>query len=200
MENVSVSLNLFAKVVEIWRMFRRYSERTRPTKVRPRTRISSESVAGQKDANRPERGATAVEYALMVGLVAIGIISAVSFLGTKAKTATFNAGAYLGGAGRLRAVKPTVAASSSVNVVITEAASGSMVRIVIGGANCMSDPTKCGPWAFVTSSATAAAPVTVAVTAPATTGSGQIGILDPGYSSTDGLPNMLQSWVPIQVI
>jgi pilus assembly protein Flp/PilA len=36
-----------------------------------------------------ERGATAVEYALMVGLIAIAIIAAVTFLGSKIGT-SFN--------------------------------------------------------------------------------------------------------------
>jgi pilus assembly protein Flp/PilA len=45
-------------------------------------------VAGRK-AEIEERGATAVEYALMVGLIAVAIITAVSLLGNKLK-ATFN--------------------------------------------------------------------------------------------------------------
>jgi pilus assembly protein Flp/PilA len=45
-------------------------------------------VAGRK-AEIEERGATAVEYALMVGLIAVAIIGAVSLLGRKVKT-TFN--------------------------------------------------------------------------------------------------------------
>lgn len=32
---------------------------------------------------RPDRGATAVEYGLMVGLIAVAIIVAVTFLGTR---------------------------------------------------------------------------------------------------------------------
>jgi Flp pilus assembly pilin Flp len=39
--------------------------------------------ASEPGRGASERGATAVEYALMVGLVAIGIITAVSFLRTK---------------------------------------------------------------------------------------------------------------------
>jgi pilus assembly protein Flp/PilA len=45
-------------------------------------------IAGRK-AEIEERGATAVEYALMVGLIAVAIIGAVSLLGNKLKT-TFN--------------------------------------------------------------------------------------------------------------
>jgi pilus assembly protein Flp/PilA len=41
-------------------------------------------VAGRK-AEIEERGATAVEYALMVGLIAVAIIGAVSVLGEKIK-------------------------------------------------------------------------------------------------------------------
>jgi pilus assembly protein Flp/PilA len=41
-------------------------------------------VAGRK-AEIEERGATAVEYALMVGLIAVAIIAAVSLLGNKIK-------------------------------------------------------------------------------------------------------------------
>jgi pilus assembly protein Flp/PilA len=42
-------------------------------------------IAGRK-ADIEERGATAVEYALMVGLIAVAIIGAVSLLGTKLKS------------------------------------------------------------------------------------------------------------------
>jgi pilus assembly protein Flp/PilA len=45
-------------------------------------------VAGRK-IDIEERGATAVEYALMVGLIAVAIIAAVSLLGNKVKS-TFN--------------------------------------------------------------------------------------------------------------
>jgi pilus assembly protein Flp/PilA len=45
-------------------------------------------IAGRK-AEIEERGATAVEYALMVGLIAVGIIIAVSALSNKT-AATFN--------------------------------------------------------------------------------------------------------------
>ena len=41
---------------------------------------------------RPERGATAVEYGLMVGLIAIVIIVAVALLGTNLSS-IFNTGA-----------------------------------------------------------------------------------------------------------
>ena len=46
------------------------------------------SVASRK-AEMEERGATAVEYGLMVGLIAVAIIGAVSFL-SKSVKATFN--------------------------------------------------------------------------------------------------------------
>ena len=46
------------------------------------------SVASRK-AEIEERGATAVEYGLMVGLIAVAIIGAVSFLSKSVKT-TFN--------------------------------------------------------------------------------------------------------------
>ncbi len=46
------------------------------------------AALGRK-AEIEERGATAVEYALMVGLIAVAIIGAVSLLGGKLKT-TFN--------------------------------------------------------------------------------------------------------------
>ena len=45
-------------------------------------------ISGRK-AEIDERGATAVEYALMVGLIAVAIIATVSALGSKVK-ATFN--------------------------------------------------------------------------------------------------------------
>ena len=45
-------------------------------------------IAGRK-AELEERGATAVEYALMVGLIAVAIIAAVSLLGDKIKS-SFN--------------------------------------------------------------------------------------------------------------
>ncbi len=45
-------------------------------------------VAGRK-AEIEERGATAVEYALMVGLIAVAIIGTVTLLGEKVKQ-TFN--------------------------------------------------------------------------------------------------------------
>ena len=45
-------------------------------------------IAGRK-AEIDERGATAVEYALMVGLIAVAIIGTVTLLGNKVK-ATFN--------------------------------------------------------------------------------------------------------------
>jgi pilus assembly protein Flp/PilA len=46
-------------------------------------------VVQDRFENRKERGATAVEYGLMVGLIAVAIIVAVVALGTKL-TALFN--------------------------------------------------------------------------------------------------------------
>jgi pilus assembly protein Flp/PilA len=45
-------------------------------------------IAGRR-AEIDERGATAVEYALMVGLIAVAIIATVTLLGNKVKQ-TFN--------------------------------------------------------------------------------------------------------------
>jgi pilus assembly protein Flp/PilA len=45
-------------------------------------------IAGRR-AEIDERGATAVEYALMVGLIAVAIIATVSLLGSKVQK-TFN--------------------------------------------------------------------------------------------------------------
>ena len=45
-------------------------------------------IAGRR-AEIDERGATAVEYALMVGLIAVAIIASVTLLGNKVR-ATFN--------------------------------------------------------------------------------------------------------------
>lgn len=45
-------------------------------------------IAGRK-VEIEERGATAVEYALMVGLIAVAIIATVTLLGNKVR-ATFN--------------------------------------------------------------------------------------------------------------
>lgn len=49
------------------------------------------------DIARCEDGATAVEYALMVGLVAVGIITAVTFLKGKTEATLFKAGQSIGG-------------------------------------------------------------------------------------------------------
>jgi Flp pilus assembly pilin Flp len=49
------------------------------------------------DSARFEDGATAVEYALMVGLVAVGIITAVTTLKGKTESALFGAGQAIGG-------------------------------------------------------------------------------------------------------
>jgi pilus assembly protein Flp/PilA len=46
-----------------------------------------------------DRGATAVEYALMVALIAVVIILAVTFIGTSASTKFSQVGSAVGGAG-----------------------------------------------------------------------------------------------------
>jgi pilus assembly protein Flp/PilA len=51
--------------------------------------VSLQTFIAGRQAEIEERGATAVEYALMVGLIAVAIIGAVSVLGGKLKT-TFN--------------------------------------------------------------------------------------------------------------
>jgi pilus assembly protein Flp/PilA len=49
--------------------------------------VSIQTFVAGRQAEIEERGATAVEYALMVGLIAVAIIGAVSVLGTKIKGA-----------------------------------------------------------------------------------------------------------------
>ena len=51
--------------------------------------VSIQSWVASRKAEIEERGATAVEYGLMVGLIAVAIIGAVSFLSKSVKT-TFN--------------------------------------------------------------------------------------------------------------
>jgi len=51
--------------------------------------VNLQTWIADRKAQIDERGATAVEYALMVGLIAVAIIAAVSALGTKVKS-TFN--------------------------------------------------------------------------------------------------------------
>ena len=51
--------------------------------------VTLQTWIADRKAQIDERGATAVEYALMVGLIAVAIIAAVSALGSKVK-ATFN--------------------------------------------------------------------------------------------------------------
>ena len=51
--------------------------------------VSVQSWVASRKAEIDERGATAVEYGLMVGLIAVAIIGAVSFLSNSVKT-TFN--------------------------------------------------------------------------------------------------------------
>ena len=51
--------------------------------------VSVQSWVATRKAEIDERGATAVEYGLMVGLIAVAIIGAVSFLSRSVKT-TFN--------------------------------------------------------------------------------------------------------------
>ena len=49
--------------------------------------------------NKEEKGATAVEYGLMVGLIAVAIIAAVTLLGTELTRLFDEVGAALTGAG-----------------------------------------------------------------------------------------------------
>lgn len=59
----------------------------------PGTRELLEELAPNTTSTRIERGATAIEYALMVGLIAVGIIGSVSTLRDKiVKTETIVAG------------------------------------------------------------------------------------------------------------
>ena len=51
--------------------------------------VTLHTWAAQRHADIQERGATAVEYALMVGLIAIAIVTAVSLFGAKVQS-TFN--------------------------------------------------------------------------------------------------------------
>ncbi len=51
--------------------------------------VSTQTSIASRKAEIEERGATAVEYGLMVGLIAVAIIGAVSFLSRSVKT-TFN--------------------------------------------------------------------------------------------------------------
>lgn len=51
--------------------------------------VSVQSWVATRKAEIDERGATAVEYGLMVGLIAVAIIGAVSFLSNSVKS-TFN--------------------------------------------------------------------------------------------------------------
>jgi pilus assembly protein Flp/PilA len=51
--------------------------------------VELQNWIADRKAQIEERGATAVEYALMVGLIAVAIIGAVSLLGDRVKT-TFN--------------------------------------------------------------------------------------------------------------
>lgn len=51
--------------------------------------VSLQNYVASRRSEIEERGATAVEYGLMVGLIAVAIIGAVSFLSRSVKT-TFN--------------------------------------------------------------------------------------------------------------
>ena len=55
--------------------------------------------ADLKERVSEDRGATAVEYALMVALIAVVIILAVTFVGTSASTKFSEVGSAVGGAG-----------------------------------------------------------------------------------------------------
>jgi pilus assembly protein Flp/PilA len=62
--------------------------------------VITELVAfAQERLRREEKGATAVEYGLMVGLIAVVIIAAVTLLGTKLDGLFDTIGEKLGGAG-----------------------------------------------------------------------------------------------------
>ena len=54
--------------------------------------------ADLKDRATEEHGATAVEYALMIALIAVVIIVAVTFIGTSASTKFSQVGSAVGGA------------------------------------------------------------------------------------------------------
>ena len=54
--------------------------------------------ADRKDRLQEEHGATAVEYALMVALIAVVIIVAVTFIGTSASTKFDQVGSAVNGA------------------------------------------------------------------------------------------------------
>jgi pilus assembly protein Flp/PilA len=56
-------------------------------------------VAFAQDRLKQEKGATAVEYGLMVGLIAVVIIAAVTLLGTELKELFETISGKLGGAG-----------------------------------------------------------------------------------------------------
>jgi pilus assembly protein Flp/PilA len=55
--------------------------------------------ADRKERFQEEHGATAVEYALMVALIAVVILVAVSFLGTSASTKFSDVGSAVSNAG-----------------------------------------------------------------------------------------------------
>jgi pilus assembly protein Flp/PilA len=55
--------------------------------------------ADRKQRFQEEHGATAVEYALMVALIAVVIILAVTFIGTSASTKFCQVGSAVNGAG-----------------------------------------------------------------------------------------------------
>ena len=55
--------------------------------------------ADRKDRLHEEHGATAVEYALMVALIAVVIILAVTFVGTSASTKFSDVGSAVSNAG-----------------------------------------------------------------------------------------------------
>ena len=59
--------------------------------------IASLVAFAQDRLEREEKGATAVEYGLMVGLIAVVIIAAVALLGTKLDGLFDTIGAKLGG-------------------------------------------------------------------------------------------------------
>lgn len=118
---------------------------------------------------RRERGATAVEYALMVGLIAIGIISAVTFLKDKTTDALTTSGNTMSGI-----VMPAkVTAGATFSVRYTNADVGSFAWAGIGAPGWVT--TGYSSWGYVTNGAGNSF-VTATLTAPATAGTYEVQI------------------------
>ena len=67
--------------------------------INPLATIATLVAFAQTRLQREEKGATAVEYGLMVGLIAVVIIAAVSLLGTELRDLFQSISGSLGGAG-----------------------------------------------------------------------------------------------------